>query len=216
MANFTLPNGSTVAIAGSVATAVAITGITNANPAVATAANSYTDGDFVVIDSGWSKLSGRVVRVLNSSGTDFELEGVDTSDVNVYPAGVGAGTAAAATALTQISGILNTASSGGDQNYWTGAALEDDHETRIPTTKSASGIDFDVSDDPTQAWYGIVQAANDDRQGHIVKITLSSGSVLLYYAYVSMGDIPTLTRDQPMTVKVTLSLKGAPTRYAAA
>lgn len=92
--------------------------------------------------------------------------------------------------------------------------MESDHQIRIPTTKNAAGIDFDVADDPGAAFAPVLQAANDDREARVVVVTLSNGGILLYNAYISMGTIPTLTRDQPMSNKVTLSLLAEPSRYA--
>lgn len=215
MANISLPNGSTVGIAGSLSTAVVITAISNANPAVATAAaHGYSAGDYVVLSSGWANLDGRVVRVANPASGTFELEGIDTTSTGRFPGGGGAGTAQKSSSFTQVTGILGSTSSGGDQQYWTGAPLESDRQIRIPTTKDAAGIDFDVADDPAAAWYSVIQTANDDRAPRVALVTLSNGGKILYYAYVSMGTIPSLTRDAPMTTKLTLSLKSDPTRYA--
>lgn len=216
MANISLPNGSTISISSGFGSAKNITAASNADPCVATAAaHGFSDGDYIVLSSGWAKLDGRVVRVDDSTTGTFEMEGVDTTSTTRYPAGGGTGTAKDVTGWTQITGILGSTSTGGDQNYWTGAPLEGDREIRIPTTKSAAGIDFSVADDPSAPWYDIVKEANDDREPRAVLVTLSNGGKILYNAYISMGVIPSLTRDEAMTVAVTLSLVADPTRYAA-
>lgn len=215
MANIFLPNGSTISISSGFGSAKTVSAITNANPGVASStAHGITDGTYVVVSSGWAKLDGRVVRTDNAITDAFDLEGVDTTSTTDYPVGAGAGTVKAVTGWTQITGILGSSSSGGEQNYWTGAPLESDRELRIPTTKSAAGIDLEVSDDPSASFYNIVKAANDDRAPRAVLLTLANGSKILYNAYVSMGIIPSLNRDNPMTVKVTLSLVSDPVRYA--
>lgn len=216
MANISLPNGSTISISSGFGSAKTVTATTNANPAVASAtAHGFTDGDYVVLSSGWAKLDGRVVRVDSPTLDAFSLEGVDATSTTSYPVGGGVGSAKDVTGWTQITGILGSSSTGGEQNYWTGAPLEGDREIRIPTTKSAAGIDFQVADDPTAPWYDMVKQANDDRLPRAVLVTLSNGGKILYNAYVSMGVIPSLTRDEAMTVQVTLSLVADPTRYAA-
>lgn len=215
MANIFLPNGSTISISNGFGSAKTISAITNADPGVASStSHGLSDGTYVVVSSGWVKLDGRVVRVDNSATNAFDLEGIDTTSTTNYPAGAGTGTAKAVSGWTQIVGILDSSSSGGEQNYWTGAPLESDRELRIPTTKSAAGIDLEVSDDPSAPFYDIVKAANDDREPRAILLTLANGAKVLYYAYVSMGIIPSLNRDNPMTVRVTLSLISDPVRYA--
>src|SRR5690348_4153992 len=86
------PNGTVFSVSTALATAIAISGITNADPGVATTTVAPTDGAIGVVTSGWPTLNNRVVRTANGSGTTFELEGIDTTDTTVYPAGAGAGT----------------------------------------------------------------------------------------------------------------------------
>lgn len=98
-----LPNGALVAIASGLGTSASITALSNASEAVATATNSMSDGDFAVITSGWSRLTDKVVRVSESSGTGFTLEGYDTSKVSIYPAGGGTGSFQPISGWTQLS-----------------------------------------------------------------------------------------------------------------
>lgn len=211
-----LPNGATVFIASSYGSPISVSAISNSNPAVATAtAHGLADGGFIELVSGWSKLTDRIFRVDNATANDFELEGADTTSTDAYPTGGGAGTAREITGWTQLQQIVGSASEGGEQQFMTYQLLEADSEKRIPTTKSAAGITFTVAYDPTLPGYQLAEQANDDRLPRAVRINLPDGSVLLYNAIISIGPIPTLTVNELMTVEVTLSLLGAPTRYAA-
>jgi len=210
-----LPNGSTVAIASGYGSPVTITAITNANPGVASAtAHGFSDGDYVEITSGWSKLTERVVRVDVSITDAFDLEGVDTTSTSMYPSGGGAGSARKITGWTQLAQITDSSSEGGEQQFLTYQFLESDSEKRIPTTKTAAGITFTVADDPTLPGYILAKQANDDRLPRALLVTLSNGGKLLYNAYISLSVIPSLTVNQLMTVQVTLSLLGDPVRYS--
>lgn len=210
-----LPNGSTVSIASGYGAEKTISAITNANPGVATsAAHGFSDGDYIDVVSGWARLTDRIVRVDDSTTGTFELEGIDTSSISLFPTGGGAGTCREITDWTQLAQILDSTSEGGEQQYWTGQFLESDREIRIPTTKSAAGISFQIADDPTLPGYQLAKVANDDREPRAVMITLSNGQKLLYKAYISLSLIPSLTVNEAMTVGVTLSLLGDPTRYA--
>lgn len=211
-----LPNGSIVAIASGYGAVKTLTALTNADPSVVTSvAHGFTDGTYIDVVSGWARLTDRILRVDDALTDSFELEGFDTTSTSLFPAAGGAGTARAITGFTQLAQILDSSSSGGEQQYWTGQFLEADREIRIPTTKSAAGIDFQIADDPSQPGYQLAKEANDDREPRAVLITLSNGAKLLYKAYISLGLIPSLTVNQAMTLPVTLSLLGDPIRYSA-
>lgn len=210
-----LPNGSLVAIASGYGSPVTVTGISNNNPGVVTAAaHGLSDGDIIEVTSGWSRLTDKVLRVDNSTTGTFELEGINTTSTSVYANGGGAGTVREITGWTQLAQILTSASQGGEQQFLTYQFLEADAEKRIPTFKSAAGITFSIAYDPDLAGYQLVQAANDDRQQRAVRITLADGSLLYYNAYISLGTIPSLDVNQLMAVEVTLSLLNEPVRYA--
>lgn len=212
---FRLPNGTTFSIASGYGSPITVTALSNASEAVATATNTLADGDYVEVTSGWSRLSGKVARVKAASGTGFTLEGIDTSDVTVYSPGSGTGTVRKINGWTQVQQILSTTSSGGDQQFVTFQPVEADHETRIPTTKSAAGLDMSIADDPSLLGYIALSAANDDRNPRALKCALSNGSVILYNAYCSLNKTPSMTVNQVMACQATLSfLNSDPVRYA--
>lgn len=209
-----LPNGALVSIASGYTAAVATTAVSNASPAVVTAANTLVAGEFVEIISGWSRLTEKIVRVTAPSVSAFSLEGYDTTSTAIYPALGGTGTFRKISGWTQLSQILSSASNGGEQQFLEYQLLEADAQKRIPTVKSASGLTFSVADDPTLAGYILASTANDDRLPRAVRITLPSGGVILYNAYISLNKTPSLGVNEIMAVEVTLSLLSAPVRYA--
>ena len=209
-----VPNGSLVAIESGSAAPVTITAISNANPAVVTAAShGLVTGDFVEIVSGWSRLTNKIVRVTMLTTSTFSLDGQDTTLTSIYPAGGGAGTAAKISGWTQLSQILSSASSGGEQQFQEYQFLESDAQKRIPTTKSASGLTFSVADDPTLPGYILAAVANDDRLPRGVRLTLPSGSLILYNGYLSLNKTPSLSVNEIMACEVTLSLLAESVRY---
>jgi hypothetical protein len=209
----TLPNGAIVSLAASYAASAPITGISNAAAAVVTATNTLAVGDYVEITSGWARLSGKVLRVSAASGTTFTLEGYDTTSVAVYPAGGGAGSFRKILTWTQLSQILSSSSSGGEQQFLEYQLLEGDSQKRIPTVKSAAGLTFSVGDDPTLPGYQLASTANDDRLPRGVRIDLPSLAKIVYNAYISLNKTPSLTVNEIMACEVTLSLLAEPVRY---
>lgn len=209
-----LPNGALVAIANGYDNSTSITAISNAATAVASATNTLTDGDIIEVTSGWSRLTDKIVRIDTPTASDFKLEGIDTSLTSIYPAGGGVGSFRKVTGWTQLAQILDSSSSGGEQQFLEYQLLEADAQKRIPTFKSAAGLNFSVADDPTLPGFILASQANDDRLPRAVRITLPSGAVLLYNAYISLNKTPSLTVNQVMAVQVTLSLLAEPVRYA--
>ncbi len=211
-----LPNGATVEIASGTGSGLTVSALTNANPGVATStSHGLTDGDYVIVTSGWSRLTDRVVRVDGSLTSSFELEGIDTSSTTTFPAGAGTGSVKKISGWTQLQQILSSTSNGGEQQFLDYQFLESDAAKRIPTFKSPAGLAFTVADDPTLAGYVLAKSANDDRLPRAVRVNLPNGAKLMYYAYISLAPSPTLSVNEVMAVQVTLSLLGEPVRYAA-
>lgn len=210
-----LPNGALVAIASGYGAVKTMSAITNANPGVATleASHGISTGDFFEVTSGWSRLTDKIIKAGTVSTNDVPLLGIDTSLTSIYPADGGAGSIREITGWTQLSQILSSSSSGGEQQFLEYQLLESDAQKRIPTFKSAAGLSFSIADDPTLAGYILASAANDDRLPRAVKITLPSGSVILYNAYISLNKTPSLTVNEIMACEVTLSLLAEPVRY---
>lgn len=210
-----LPNGALVAIASGYGTPITVSALTNADPAVATAAaHGLSDADYIEVTSGWSRLTDKIVRVDNSTTGTFEMEGYDTSSTSIYPAGSGTGTVREITGWTQLSQILSSNSNGGEQQFLEYQFLESDAQKRIPTFKSAAGLNFSIADDPSLAGYQLVETANDDRLKRAVRVTLPSGAIILYNAFISLNKTPSLTVNEIMACEVTLSLLNEPVRYA--
>lgn len=213
----TLPNGSTIAIASGYIAADTVSAVTNASPAVATtsAAHGITTGDYIEVTSGWTRLDQRIVRASSASGSILTYEGYNSTSTGTHPAGSGIGSIRQISGFTQITGILGTGSSGGEQQFATYQFLEADTETRIPTIQSAYGMTLTIADDSSVAGYILLQVAAEDRLKRAVKLTLPSGAVLLYNAFITLRETPSLNVNAPMTVECTLSLLAKPTRYTA-
>jgi hypothetical protein len=211
-----VPNGSLIHIASGYGAVKAMSAVTNASPAVATleASHGVIVSDILEVTSGWSRLTDKIVRVSAVATNDVTLEGYSTTLTSIYPPGTGVGTVREITGWTQLTQILQSGSNGGEQQFLEYQFLEGDAQKRIPTFKNAAGLTFSVGDDDTLAGYILAAAANDDRLQRAVRITLPSGALLFYNAYISLNKTPSLTVNELMAVEVTLSLLNEPVRYA--
>jgi hypothetical protein len=211
-----LPNGVIISLGTTYGSPITVTAVSNANPAVATATgHGLTDGDIVVVTSGWAKLNDRVVKVDQQSASTFELEGIDSSDTDDYPATSGTGSVKEVSAFTQITQILDLTTSGGDMQFVTYSFLEQDYETQLPTQSSPMTINMTIADDPALAGYIALKAAAESRAARALKLSMPDGSVIYYYGYVSFNETPTLSKNQVSAVRATFNLLSKPVRYSA-
>lgn len=210
-----LPNGIIFALATEYAAADTVSGLTNANPAVATTSGSHgiSDGTYMEVTSGWARLNNRVVRAASASGSTLSYEGINTTDTDVYPAGTGTGSVRAITEWTQISQILDLQSSGGEMQFTPYSFLEQDFESQLPTQASPQTITIQIADDPSLAGYQALKEAAESRELVALRGTLPDGSKILYNGYVSFNETPTMTKNQVMAVTATFSLQARPVRY---
>lgn len=211
-----IPNGSTIAFASGYNAADTVTVVTNANPAVATTsvAHGVTTGEFLEVTSGWTRLTGRILRAAAAAGSSITYEGYDAISTTTHPSGSGVGSFRSITGWTQATQILGVASNGGEQQFVTYQPLESDAEFRIPTVQSAYGLTLTIGDDPSLSGYILLKAAGEDRLVRACRLTLPDSSLILYNAYVSFRETPSLNVNQVMTVECTLSLLGKPIRYS--
>jgi len=213
---FSIPDGTTIHLGTTFGTPVAVTSISNAATAVATASgHGFANGDIIVLKTGWQRANERVFRVAASAAGTFELEGLDTSDTSAFPVGTSGGTAMKVTAFTQVSQIIGISTSGGEQQFATVSPLESDFEIQIPTMYSAQSISMEIGDDPTLAGYQALKKAADARAIRPLMMQNKNGSKIYYYGYVSLNETPTKNKGQVDTVNSSFSLLSRPTRYAA-
>jgi hypothetical protein len=66
-----------------------ITGISQNNPAVVTAANTFVNGDQVLLSNvaGMTEVNGNIYTVANRAAGSFELDGIDSTAFTLYTAG---------------------------------------------------------------------------------------------------------------------------------
>ena len=211
---YSLPNGSTFDVAATYSAAIPITSITNAAPAVVTSvAHGLTDGDYIIVTSGWVKINSKAYRIANSTVDSFELEGTDTTDTTRFPIGGGVGSVKSVDSWIQVPQITGVDFTGGDQNMYTFQFLEDDDERQFPTNKSAITVTLTVADDPDQPYVAVVEGYDERKSTNVMRLNLINGDQILYPAVVTISATPTLTVNELMTRTITLALQARPTRY---
>lgn len=209
------PNGSQYAISKPLGTAVPITAISNASPAVATSATPPADKAVIVLTSGWPDLENLVARAASPDADSFEIEGVDTTDVADYPAGQGAGGYLLASDWTTIDQIANVAQSGGDQQYanWTYVNDKRGRTYQRKTVKNPMTMTLTLDYDPDKPWYPALIAADRSGQPVVLRVVLPNGYGLYYLVDPSFNETPTQNANQNMQNVASFALIGPPSRF---
>ena len=163
------PNKTIFSISTSYQAAKTITAISNASPAIATAAaNGYSDGDIILLGSGWPSLNDAPSRVDNPSTGSFTLEGYDTSNVSRFPAGAGVpATAKKVLTWSALSQVLEPSTEGGEQNYYEWVYLDDGLQRRRPTFKNARTMRIPMDYDKSLGWYAALVQADTRLVQHV-------------------------------------------------
>lgn len=216
MASIPLPNGAQIALATTFVAGQAISAVTNAKPAVATATgHAYADGDIILLSNSWTKTDNGVFRVDGPvAGTSFKIEGLDSTDVGKYPIGGGVGSARKISAWTQLPKIPTFEMTGGDAKSFTTSYIDYEKDFEIFTGTNPERLNFTISYQPDSAAYAALVAAGESGVVQVVRLVLKDGSTLYYPGQVFFNKAPVTTKDQEMVNNVSLALQGEITRYA--
>ena len=209
-------NGTKYSFSTILADAVAISLISNANPAKATAAALPTDGDIVLIDSNWTDLSDIATYAKNPAAGQFELAGIDTTDTNVfYPGEDAPSSYRIASGFTTLSQIREITQSGGDQNTFAWGYIDDRsmRQRSRPTDQNPLVLTFTMDYDPDKTWADELEKLSKNKQLVVMREQLPTGDVLIYTGYVGYQKSPSRTRNENMTVTATMTINSDTMRF---
>lgn len=211
-----VPTGTTFFIASAYAASKTVTVVTNASEAVVTsAAHGYNNGDIVEITSGWGRLNLRNFRIKSVATDTFVLEGADTTSTSLFPAGSGIGSVRKVSTFTQITGVMNPQSSGGDPKTVTYKFVESDVEYSINDGFSATNYTMELDADSIGgAGYTALKALTDVQTYTCLKMVTRSGSLIFQPCTVALNEAVRLQDGQINRVNVAFNGSNRLTRYA--
>ncbi len=214
---------SNVAIAAqtsALATALAITAITKVAPGVVTVANTYANGDYVLMNlsGGMPQLNGKVYRVCNVAAGSFQLEdvsggtGIDTSSYDAFVSGT-CQKVIFATSITTASAIQI---SGGDFDMIDTTTIHTNQKSQIPG--AANPIKFELTHlwDPVDAAQKAMKTASDLQSQMAFKFTFGTGGkIMVFIGYVGFVNVPNGNALDKITSSMSITAFGAPNYYSA-
>jgi len=196
-------------------TAVTLTAISKANPAVATysGADTLNNGDVVVLAvQGMHQLDKSVARVanVNTGSNTFELEGVDSSSYDTFTSG----TATPKTRGTSITTMADISVSGGDFEMIDTTTIHDATKQTQPGAASPIEVSGSVNWDPTDAGQIAMKQASDAKAQKVFEIIFANGYRWMFSGYVGYTGAPTGGAQQKVTSPYKISCQGRPAMYA--
>lgn len=214
--SFSLPDGSKLFIGTVSTTTIAVSAITNANPAVATVPSGHglVSGDIALFNSGWEEADATPFRITSSLSTSVGLEGLDSSDTAWFTAGAGTGTLQLITFSTEIAQVTDITMQGGDPKYATVGLLSRRRDISLPAGFNAMSIQITLADDPALAGQQALVAANRTIAKKPFKIQMPGSGPAYWYGNVAFNNAPQIRKGQANTVQATVSLLGQFNRYA--
>jgi hypothetical protein len=214
MATVTKWTNVAVAMQSAIGADITITGITLANPGVATSvAHGLTNGQYVVFNttSGMGQIDERIVRVANKTNDTWELEGVNTTSFAAFSAG----SCNLLTLGTSITTITTVNPSNDAANFIDVTTIHDDRRKEIPDLPGSMSYSFDNLWDPADAGQIALKTASDSGAKSGFKFTFGTGGkIMVFYGYVSFSGSPAGAALAPVTCVATLTSAGTPTFYA--
>jgi len=195
------------------ATAIAITGISAADPAVVSHGGSDpSDGDFVILQNvgGLNEVNNRVFRVDNQAAGTFELEGFDSSALDAYTSG---GTFAVLTMGNSFSTFLSFSGSGGEASEIDVTTVHDTIDQSVPGNKSAVSYSIASVWDPSDAGFLALEVADDDQVDRAFEIRFQDSSRFLFSGRVSFLGTPTGSAGERVESPAGISVRGRGTNY---
>lgn len=212
--SYFFPEGSKFYFSTTFAAAKTISALTNADPAVATStSHGYTDGDEILLTSGWEDATDTVFKVDQLTADTFEIEGLNSVDTNFYAAGTGTGTAEKISGWTEIPQVLTIATQGGDARFTTINPIARRNAINVPTGFNPTSINLTLGHDPANANFKTMLGISRALTKVAFKMVLSGGAVTYGYGYMSVSESPSLNVNQANTVACALSLLGRSISY---
>jgi hypothetical protein len=203
-----------VKVGASHATALTISAITKANPAVVTyTGTDPVNGSFVILPdiAGMVEIKNRVFRIASVDGTanTFALEGENSTNYTTFISGTAVGVAT----FDSMTTVQDINASGGDPTFADVTTIHDQIQRRVPTVFSPSSYTFGCIFDPGDAAMTRLVALTKSRTPEAVVFTFSDGAQFAFYAYAAASGAPTGSAQQVVKTNVSLESQGLPNVY---
>lgn len=213
--SYYFPEGSKFYYSTTFAAPKSITAISNASPAVATAAaHGYVDGGELLIASGWDDVNDTVFKADQLTADTFGLVDLDATNTDFFPAGTGGGTARLISDWTEIPQILTVDNSGGDPKFATVAPLARRNALNVPIGFNPESLTLSLGHDPANATYKAMLGIARVLTKCAFKQVIPGGAVTYGFGYMIVSERAKMSAGNANTVSCAISILGRSISYA--
>lgn len=205
-----LPNGSKIFVEKTREQEKTATAISRAAKPVFTIASSgLAKNDIIIVtESSWLELENMVLRVTNVQSDSVTVEGVDTTDENVF-FGTGTAKVQKITDWIEVPCVLDVGGEGGEQQFYNYQCLSSLVEQQLPTFKSARSVTYSFGHDYTQPIYPVLREADKTRAVKAMRMYVPLATeTRLWSAILSFDDVPKTAVNEAETVTLSATVKG--------
>lgn len=198
------------------ATAVPVTAISKASPAVVTYSGAVNpaDGDYIVLQAqGLSQVHDRPFRIadVNTTAKTFTLVGEDTSASDETFI---SGSYRVVTFGASFSTVQNINVSGGDYDTADLTTIHDSVKKNAPTTVNPMRMEMTNIFDVTDAGFIECNKAFKSKTTRVVRLRFGTGAKMLVTGYAGASGVPTGSAGQVVQTTVSIEAQGLPTVLA--
>lgn len=212
---FYFAEGSKFYLSQTFATAKTITGISNANPGVATAtAHGYADNDEILLSSGWEDATDSVYLADQLTADTFGIKGLNSSDTTWFASGAGAGSAQKISTWVEIPQVLNIAAQGGDARFTNVELLARRNSIAVPTGFNPTQLTLTLAHDPNLAGYQTMLDISRRLAKVAFKVVMAGGGTGYGYGHLTVSEMPAMQRNQVNSVQCGIAMLGRFITYA--
>jgi hypothetical protein len=197
------------------ASAKTLSGVSNANPALATSvAHGYADTNEVLLVSGWERANNGVFRVDQQSADTFQLLGLNSTNTSLYASG---GAANSTTKLVsdwiELPQVLNIATSGGEPRNIEVRPVKSLQGFNLNDGFTPASISFTIGYDGSLAnWATLLDISRS--QTLVAYKRVGNGGSTYGYGQFSMSEQPAESSGAVITATVTFNAQGPLISYA--
>lgn len=207
-------SGLQMAMESAIGPAITITAATNAAPGVFTAANTFENGNVILLEvEGMTEVNKRLYRVIAVSVSTFQIANVgNTAGISTVGYGVFvSGTVKKLTLGTTVTGVQEFNSAGGDPKFLPTTTVMDKVDTQIIVGANAVTYNLVMQWDPADVAQAAMIAAFDTGASRGFQIKWPDGRLCLFYGSVGYAGIPGGASQGVTTSPAAVALAGRPT-----
>jgi len=209
------PVGTAYYVSQTFASAKTITGISAANPGLATSvAHGYVDNEEILLQVAWDLAKNSVYRADQQSADTFLVTGLNTTNTNNFVSGGGAGTAQKVSGWLEIPNVLSISPQGGTARFVDVRLVKSLQGLKLPDGFEALTMTFEVGFDPSDTNWATLLDISRNTTPVAYKSVKGSGSATYGYGYFMMSEAPMQASGQVDRVQAVFAALGRTISYA--